>query len=86
MIDDTEELSQHVLAYISKKERDEIPDEDYGWPEKKKYPIQTQEELDAAVRLIGRAPKSEQEKIKGRIKKIAKRRGLKLPKSWAEED
>lgn len=74
----------YAEAYISKKERDEIPAEDYAWPEAKKYPIRTQEEVDAAARLIGRAPKSKQASIKRRIISIAKRKGFKLPESYSE--
>jgi len=71
-----------TLGYISKKERESIPEEDFGWPEEKKYPIRSQSELDSAAKLIGRAPKDKQGSIKARIKKIAERKGYKLPDSW----
>lgn len=71
-------------AYISKKSRDKTPKEDFGWPEEEKYPVRNQKELDAAVKLIGRAPKDKQDAIKKRIKEIAKRKGLKLPDRWQD--
>jgi hypothetical protein len=77
------EAFEQISAYISKKERENISDDDFAWPEEKKYPIRSQEELDAAAKLIGRAPKSKQAAIKARAIKIAKRKGLKLPDSWA---
>jgi hypothetical protein len=74
-----------VLAYVSQKERDKMSSDDFGWPEKKKYPVKDQKHLDAAVKLLGRAPKNKQAAIKKRLKQIAKRKGLKLPKEWENE-
>lgn len=76
------EFFDALHAHVSQKERDQIPAADFGWPEERKYPIRDQADLDAAAKLIGRAPKDKQEGIKSRIKKIAKRKGLKLPDSW----
>jgi hypothetical protein len=55
---------------------------DFGWVEARKYPVRNQHELDAAARLIGKAPESRQQSIRKRITGIAKRRGLDLPDSW----
>lgn len=71
-----------VQAYVSKKQRDDMKSDDFGWPEEKKYPISNQKELDAAVKLIGRAPPDKQAGIKSNIKRIAKKKGLTLPASW----
>jgi hypothetical protein len=73
---------QAVLAYISKKERDKVPAADFGWPEERKYPVRNQDDLNAAVKLVGRAPADKQGSIKSKLKSIAKRKGLKLPDSW----
>lgn len=81
--DDFDSLEQGVLAYISKDERDKIPESDFGDPADRKYPIRNQKDLDAAVKLVGRAPPGKQATIKSRIKKIAKRKGLSLPESWS---
>lgn len=72
-----------VSAYISQKKRDKIPDEDFGDPENKKYPIMSEKDVESAARLLGRAPASKQAAIKERIKKIARRKGYKLPESWS---
>lgn len=71
-------------AYISKKERDKMPKEDFADPPEG-FPLPDQKHLDAAVKLLGRAPKSKQAAIKRRIIEIAKRKGLKLPDSWTEK-
>ena len=69
---------------MTKEERDKLPAEDFGWGEKRLYPITTQETVDAAAHLIGKAPAAEQPKIKARIRAICKRKGLKAPESWTE--
>jgi hypothetical protein len=82
--DPANEAMEAVEAYISQKERDKVADEDFGDPENRKYPIRNQSDLDSAAKLIGKAPASKRASIKARIKKIAKRKGLTLPESWAD--
>jgi hypothetical protein len=71
-----------AFASMSQQERDKVPRQDFAWPEAKKFPITDQAHLDAAVRLLGRAPKGKQAAIKRRIISIARRKGLKLPDAW----
>lgn len=75
-----ERMFEAIKSYISKKERDKIPKEDFGDPENEKFPIRNQNDLDSAAKLIGKA--ADPEKVKQRIIKIAKRKGLTLPASW----
>src|SRR5262245_14810315 len=70
------EFYDAVYAYSSKKERDALPEEDFAWPEERKFPIRNAEDVESAARLIGRAPKEKQAAIKKRIIQIAKRKGL----------
>jgi hypothetical protein len=67
---------------LTKAEREAISIDDFADPDNRKYPIRSQRELDAAARLIGRAPASKQAAIKARAIRIAKRKGLSLPDSW----
>lgn len=71
--------------FISASERDAIPEEDFAWPEEKKYPITSQKRLDSAATLIGHAPEDKQDSIKQRAISIAKRKGFALPESWQED-
>jgi hypothetical protein len=71
--------------FISAGERDAIPEEDFAWPEEKKYPITSQKRLDSAATLIGHAPEDKQGSIKERAISIAKRKGFSLPESWQED-
>jgi hypothetical protein len=72
---------------LTKAQRDAIPRVDYAWPDAPggpKYPINSQAHLDAAARLIGRAPTNVQPRIKARATAIAKRKGYTLPDSWTK--
>jgi hypothetical protein len=79
-LDDIDGLERSLTA----KERKAIPLEDFAWPEKRKYPIDSQDHLDSAATLIGRAPEAMQAKIKARAKSIAKRKGFTLPDTWQD--
>lgn len=81
-------MPDELYRYITAKERDAIPSEDFAWPDAPdgpEYPIDTQEHLDSAAKLLGHAPKNKQASIKARAIKIAKRHGFTLPKSWVKE-
>jgi len=69
-----------ALAYIPKAERDKIPTSDFGDPKNRKFPIRNQDDLNSAVKLIGKA--ANPAAVKKRIISIAKRKGLTLPDSW----
>jgi 2'-5' RNA ligase len=79
---------QHYLTMedLTVKQRAKIDDNNFAWPEQRKYPIDTQDHLDAAAKLIGRAPKSKQAAIKARAIQIAKRLKLTLPDTWKSDD
>ncbi len=68
----------------SQKERDNMDDSDFGDPEKQAFPVKSQQDLENAARLIGHADNPDA--VKKRLKAIAKRKGLTLPKSWQDED
>jgi hypothetical protein len=72
--------------YIPQAERDKMPESDFADPSERKYPIKDQTHLEAACKLLGRAPAEKQASIKSRIKTIAKRKGLTLPDTWKEEE
>jgi hypothetical protein len=63
-----------------------MPEDDFADPSERKYPIKDQNHLEAACKLVGRAPKEKQDSIKKRIRIIAKRKGLNLPKSWNKDN
>lgn len=71
---------------IPQKKRDKMPAKDFAG-KGTSFPISTQADLDAAVKSMGRAGSDNfpPEKIKANIKRIAKRKGLKLPDAWEKE-
>ncbi|MDE2097853.1 MAG: hypothetical protein KGL39_11440 [Patescibacteria group bacterium] len=76
-----------ALRDISEDQRKHMPDEDFAG-KGRSFPIEKQEDVDAAVDSLGRAGDDNygRDTIKGNIKKIAKRKGLTLPKAWQDED
>ncbi len=76
-------LEYNAYAFVSQKTRDEMDSSDFGWPEEKKYPVKDEKHFHAAVELLGRAPSDKQGMIKENLKKIARKRGYKLPDSWS---
>lgn len=81
-------IDDPIYRYITVKERESIPLEDFAWPDapdRPEYPIDTQEHLDSAAKLLGHAPKDKQASIKARAIRIANRHGFTLPKSWQKE-
>lgn len=82
---DEDDINGGEMAYagLSAEQRRRIPDSDFAGSGRS-FPIENQDHLNAAVRLIGRAPASEQAEIKRRIIEIAHRKNLVLPQSWSK--
>lgn len=72
-----------IERYISKDDRDAIDSDSFAGPHQS-FPIDSQEHLDAAAKLIGHADNPDA--VKARAIAIAKRKGFKLPESWQEDD
>jgi len=63
-------------------ERDAMDSEDFGGPHES-FPIKSQEDVHNAAKLIGHA--DDPDAVKAKIKRIAKRKGFSLPKSWEDD-
>jgi len=74
---------QGIQRSISQKERDAIPTEDFAGPHQS-FPIRNQDDVDSAAKLIGHA--DDPDAVKRNVIRIAKKKGLKLPDSWKEDD
>lgn len=59
-----------------------MPDEDFAGPHQS-FPIKSQQDVHNAAKLIGHAENPAA--VKAAIKRIAKRKGFKLPESWEDE-
>jgi hypothetical protein len=78
-----QELETIARRYYSQKERESMDSEDFAGPHRS-FPIKTQQDVYNAAHLIGHADNPDA--VKAAIKRIAKRKGFKLPDSWEEED
>lgn len=72
-----------IARSLTKAERDAIDEDDFAGPHHS-FPINSQEHLDAAAKLIGHA--DDPAAVKRKAISIAKRKGLKLPESWQEDE
>ena len=88
---DTQERGQKKFdspGHYTKKDRESIPDSDFGDAENKLYPIVVPQDVEDSGHLIGKA--GNPAAVKARIKAIAKRKGpafvAKIPDSWNGED
>jgi hypothetical protein len=69
---------------ISQKTRDKMPESDFAGSGTS-FPIKTQADVEAAAHSLGRTGQ-DRDKIKSRIKSIAKRKGLTLPDSMKDDE
>ena len=68
------------MSKLTKKERDKLPEADFGDPERRLFPIMDQDDVNSAAHLIGKA--KDPEKVKARIVAIARRKKLTIPDAW----
>jgi hypothetical protein len=62
--------------------RRNAPEGSFGDPKKRAFPVEDQEDLEHAAELLHHA--SDPSAVRARLTRIAKRKGLALPKSWQE--
>ena len=72
--DDLETLQES----LSKKERDEIPDDEFGLPEERKFPLDTPEHVKSAIRLFGHCPEEKKPLLAKRIMTAAEKFGIEV--------
>jgi hypothetical protein len=74
-------------GHYTDKDRERIPDESFGDPAGKRFPIVVAKDVADASHLLGKvADPAERARIKARIAVIAKKRGFPLPESWDEDE
>lgn len=74
--------------YLSKEDREKLPKSVFGLPDKRLFPILSEDDVASAAKLLGRAKITEEERelAKKRIKSIAKKKGYSIPDSWKNDD
>ncbi len=76
-----EAAQEEYERYFSQDDRKKLDASDFAGPGMS-FPVNSQQDLDNAARLIGHA--GDPAAVKSRLIAIAKRKGLTLPKSWQE--
>ena len=79
---------EQVNFYLSKQQRDDLPKNVFGHPEKRLFPILSKDDVLSASQLLGRAKLTEAERVsvKNRIIKIATKEGFEIPEVWNSPD
>lgn len=76
-------MSSSLFNFLTVTERAALSPEDFGDPDRRLFPIFTQEDVNLAPRRISFFPNYEN--IKERMISIATKKGFTLPKDWAEK-
>ena len=67
----------HFISLMEAK-RNELPRELFGIPEERKFPLDSETHVHAAIRLFGHAEESKKPKLAKRIKKAADEYGIEI--------
>lgn len=76
----TPKKESFIYESLTKKERDAIPSNQFGLEKERKYPLDTKEHIESAIRLFGHCPENRKEHLAKRINSFAKRNGIVIEK------
>ena len=71
------------FAFLTVEQRASLSPEDFGDPERKLFPVLTQQDIDLAPKRISFFP--DYEELKERLISIALRKGFSLPEAWVAD-
>lgn len=63
---------------LTKKERDALPDEDFGLPGQRKYPIHDPEHVHSAISYFYKCPEKDRHELAANIKRKADEFGIEI--------
>ena len=72
---------ESINESLTKKDRDMIDKSDFGIPEDKKYPLDTEAHVKSAIKLFSHAEESKKHKLAKRIKTAASKYGIEIKKN-----
>lgn len=76
----TPKKEEFIYESLTKKERDSIPSSQFGLEKERKYPLDTNEHIESAIRLFGHCPENRKAHLAKRITSFAKHTGVKIDK------
>ena len=76
--DTSSAILETYLMEMTKKERDSIPDSQFGLEEERKYPLNSAEHVRSAIKLFGHCPENRKKHLAKRIMAAAKKHGVEV--------
>ena len=76
--DTSSSILETYLMEMTKKERDSIPDSQFGLEEERKYPLNSAEHVRSAIKLFGHCPENRKHHLAKRIMAAAKKHGVEV--------
>ena len=76
--DTSSAILETYLMEMTKKERDSIPDSQFGLEEERKYPLNSAEHVRSAIKLFGHCPENRKHHLAKRIMAAAKKHGVEV--------
>ena len=69
------------MLFIDETKRSDLPDSEFGIPEDRKFPLDTEEHVHSAIKLFGHAEESKRKSLAKRIASKAKSYGIEIPET-----
>ena len=76
--DNSSTMLETYLMEMTKKERDSIPESQFGLEEERKYPLDSAEHVRSAIKLFGHCPENRKHHLAKRIMAAAKKHGVEV--------
>ena len=76
--DNSSTILETYLMEMTKKERDSIPESQFGLEEERKYPLDSAEHVRSAIKLFGHCPENRKHHLAKRIMAAAKKHGVEV--------
>ena len=71
----------YILESLTAKERDAIPKEDFGLPDERKYPLDSEEHVRSAIKLFGHCEEDKKIKLAKAIMEAARKYNIEIDKN-----
>ena len=69
------------MLFINETKRSELPDSEFGIPEDRKFPLDTEEHVQSAIKLFGHAEESKKKSLAKKIASKAKQYNIEIPET-----
>ena len=70
-----------IFDYMNETKRSNLPDSEFGIPEERKFPLDSEEHVRSAIKLFGQADKSKKKQLANKISSKEKQYGIEIPET-----